>query len=395
MTNVSAGEFSARARKAGIKDDFVIYVEMAGGYEPAAVLLRRCVIWSGGGTVGKGGWFYKSASEWQKETRCTRTKIITARKRLREAGVLKESLRRVQLDPALGGYVQGKTVLHYRLDPVVFWKRFEEAIRVIKGVAESVDVREDRPESEKIDPPAPVFVNTNKPANAIDENLQGQLQETNDRPCGIDGNASAENLQLNHAVENSTLESISSEGSVQIFERETEYLDNLQKKMPGFKAIRSKLEEQLKRIGFEAFKNVVTRCEIYKPSDARYLLVAVSRETVPLPPSSERPPSQVFDRVEREDLIAMLKHPSPEREIVVDHARAKWNQILGLIPGVIHRRGYYALRKPELYLDGNKLRVKLDTRALRLNANEINDWCFAGRVVGVELMVEDVNDVGV
>lgn len=59
-----------------------------------ALMLSQCVYWHGR-TSDKGGWFYKSQSDWEAETGMTRREQETARKRLEKAGFLEEKRKGV------------------------------------------------------------------------------------------------------------------------------------------------------------------------------------------------------------------------------------------------------------------------------------------------------------
>jgi len=62
-----------------------------GGSVNAAVLLSQAFYWQNR-TKDLDGWFFKTAEEWTEETGLTRKEQYTARKALREAGVLEEKL---------------------------------------------------------------------------------------------------------------------------------------------------------------------------------------------------------------------------------------------------------------------------------------------------------------
>ena len=56
-----------------------------------ALFLSQCVYWSKR-TKSDGGWFYKTAAEWEDKTGLTRREQETARKRLKELGLIEEKL---------------------------------------------------------------------------------------------------------------------------------------------------------------------------------------------------------------------------------------------------------------------------------------------------------------
>jgi hypothetical protein len=62
----------------------------------SAVFLSQTLYWSDKeSTQEKGGWFYKSREEWANETALSLDEVDTARKKLRDCGVLEEQLRDV------------------------------------------------------------------------------------------------------------------------------------------------------------------------------------------------------------------------------------------------------------------------------------------------------------
>jgi hypothetical protein len=78
------------------------FAQVSGGVT-SGVLLSQLFYWTGRG-ADPDGWVYKSQSKWEAETGLTRREQETARKRLRERGILEEKLAGV---PA---------TLHYRVD---------------------------------------------------------------------------------------------------------------------------------------------------------------------------------------------------------------------------------------------------------------------------------------
>lgn len=56
----------------------------------AAVMLSQALYWTQRLPESRGGWFYKTAEEWQEETGLTRREQETARKKLFKSGILEE-----------------------------------------------------------------------------------------------------------------------------------------------------------------------------------------------------------------------------------------------------------------------------------------------------------------
>jgi len=65
-----------------------------GGGAAAALMLSQAWYWTQTEIVQKrGGWFYKSAKQWEEETGLTRREQETARKKLKERGLIQETLK--------------------------------------------------------------------------------------------------------------------------------------------------------------------------------------------------------------------------------------------------------------------------------------------------------------
>jgi hypothetical protein len=64
------------------------------GSVTAGILLSQMVYWSTR-TKNKDGWFYKTREDWKQETALTRREQETARKMLKERGLIEEALRGV------------------------------------------------------------------------------------------------------------------------------------------------------------------------------------------------------------------------------------------------------------------------------------------------------------
>lgn len=72
-----------------------IFVKIGGGVTPG-LMLSQAWYWSKNKTAkARGGWFYKSAKEWEEETGLTRREQVTARRKLVERGLIQENLRGV------------------------------------------------------------------------------------------------------------------------------------------------------------------------------------------------------------------------------------------------------------------------------------------------------------
>lgn len=71
------------------------YVRVGGSIN-AALMLSQAMHWSKNeAAIARGGWFYKTSREWEAETGLTRREQETARKKLKERGLLEEELRHV------------------------------------------------------------------------------------------------------------------------------------------------------------------------------------------------------------------------------------------------------------------------------------------------------------
>jgi hypothetical protein len=68
-----------------------IFVKIGGGVT-AGLLLAQAHYWTNKLPAEREGWFYKSAAEWEEETGLTRREQETARKHLREKGLLEERI---------------------------------------------------------------------------------------------------------------------------------------------------------------------------------------------------------------------------------------------------------------------------------------------------------------
>ena len=84
-------------------------VEMTGGVKPA-LMLGQLIYWSKR-TKDTDGWVYKTQKEWEEETGLTRREQDTARKLLKERGIIQEKLAK---SPAR---------IHYRINPEYAQKR--------------------------------------------------------------------------------------------------------------------------------------------------------------------------------------------------------------------------------------------------------------------------------
>src|SRR5690554_5612002 len=60
------------------------------GSVTAAVMLSQAIYWTQRLPESRGGWFYKTAAEWQEETGLTRREQETARKKLVKSGIFEE-----------------------------------------------------------------------------------------------------------------------------------------------------------------------------------------------------------------------------------------------------------------------------------------------------------------
>jgi len=93
----------------------------------AALMLSQAVYWSNRTTLSD-GWFYKVRDEWENETGLTRTEQETARKILRNLGILEENLRGV---PAK---------MHYRINEDNLRTCLLETSRTVGGKPADSDV---------------------------------------------------------------------------------------------------------------------------------------------------------------------------------------------------------------------------------------------------------------
>jgi hypothetical protein len=98
-----------------------------GGSVAAAVMLSQAFYWSRNkASVARDGWFYKPHSEWEEETGLSRREQQTARKHLRERGLLEER----------DGSVKGKgRVLWYRVNRAALF----EALQGLAGPPEEAE----------------------------------------------------------------------------------------------------------------------------------------------------------------------------------------------------------------------------------------------------------------
>jgi hypothetical protein len=81
-----------------------IFAKIAGGVT-VGVMLSQAWYWTNNPSArARGGWFYKSAEEWEEETGLTRREQLTARDKLKKRGLIEEKLAGV---PA---------TLHFRVD---------------------------------------------------------------------------------------------------------------------------------------------------------------------------------------------------------------------------------------------------------------------------------------
>ena len=119
------------------------------GSVTAALLLGQCLYWTRSvlrRQPERGGWFWKTSAEWQRETGLSRREQDPARRRLRALGVLQEQRRGMpakrwfRLDLAALGQQLGRAPDRFRAgwasddadltrglgQPVVYWRRLHD-----------------------------------------------------------------------------------------------------------------------------------------------------------------------------------------------------------------------------------------------------------------------------
>lgn len=301
MEAVTLSYFSGRVKHSGVKDEWIVWLRLAGGNHAAAYMLRACVKW---GSRKSEGWFYKSDEDWREELDLRRGKLDGAKKVLKLVGVIETEIRRVETSVR---YVMGKAVTHYRVNVTAFVKALDDVLAALTGkrIDAPEESHDDQPVQEISIEGCNFFTSTDA------ENLHQPMQESDIDQCK---ESAPIDVKESHPKESGSLISDSliryiNQSHLAVGAREIANLDFPKWNFAGFNdQTQQQLTAYYHALGAKAFDEVVARCSKAAAAHWSYVLTALGNEITrlasvvdapsPLPPSpteSDVVPAQDFE----------------------------------------------------------------------------------------------------